>query len=224
MKRCYRILAIVEGHGEQTAVPLLLRRWFKHRRYLNFDTNDLAIRAPGSGALKCPHDAEQDLGIEYYVTLAAADQPDGILVVLDADDDCIKRSAQGRKSLGPELRDRALAVVKHIPIEVVIANREFETWILAAADALEREGAIPSGFRNRAPCNGYESIAGCKSRMRDLLQRKYSESVDQTALTHFLPFSKQMAVRSRSFRKLMKALETLTRAARSRPPPSTRHF
>ena len=49
MKDRFRILAIVEGHGEVRAVPALLRRWFQHRRFRNFETPSLAIRAPGVG-------------------------------------------------------------------------------------------------------------------------------------------------------------------------------
>lgn len=37
MRARYRILAIVEGHGEVRAVPVLLRRWFKHRGFGNFE-------------------------------------------------------------------------------------------------------------------------------------------------------------------------------------------
>ncbi len=215
-RRRYRILAIVEGHGEQTAVPLLLRRWFKHRRFLNFETPDLAIRAPGSGALKCHHDTDDDLGIEYYVELAAAQQPDGILIVLDADDDCILRTKQSRQGLGPELRARARAVVNHIPIEIVVANREFETWFLVASDALQKAGALPPQPSKKQPREGFESLAGCKSRMRDLLGRHYEETIDQPALTNALPLSPGVAARARSYRKLLAALEALTRAARSR--------
>ena len=72
MKDRYRILAIVEGHGEVRAVPALLRRWFQHRRFRNFETPSQAIRAPGAGALKCAHDAVEDLGIESFVEVALA--------------------------------------------------------------------------------------------------------------------------------------------------------
>ncbi len=114
MKR-HRIIPIVEGHGEQVAVPRLLSRWFKFRRFTNFDTPDLAIRAPGASALKCPHDDAEALGIEYYVGLAARQAPAGILVVLDADDECIERTrSKARKGLGPELLERARRIAPHI--------------------------------------------------------------------------------------------------------------
>ena len=218
MSARYRILAIVEGHGDARAVPILLRRWFQHRRYRNFETPDLAIRATGSGALKRPHDTEEDLGIESYVMLAAAERPDGILVVLDADDECIKRRKASRQGLGPELRERARAVAPHIPIEVVIADREYEAWFLAGLAALRRAAKIPSGegAGEGEWLKNIEGLRDCKKPLRSLLGRPYEETTDQADLTGALPFTPGMAMRSPSYGKLMRALDALTRAARAR--------
>jgi hypothetical protein len=215
MKARFRILAIVEGHGEERAVPVLLRRWFRHRRYDNFETRDLAIRASGAGALKCPHDEEEDLGIEAYVAIAAAERPDGILVMLDADDECIERAKTRERGLGPELRDRARAVARDIPVEVVVADREYEAWFLAALPALRRAGKVPRGARLPA-LTRVESIRGCKEALRPLLGRPYEAPIDQPDFTGALPFTPGMAARSRSYGRLMRALDALTRAARSR--------
>jgi hypothetical protein len=214
MRARFRILAIVEGHGEERAVPVLLRRWFRHRRYDNFETRDLAIRASGSGALKCPHDEKEDLGIEAYVAMAAAERPDGILVVIDADDECIARAGASRGGLGPELRVRARAVAPHIPIEVVVADREYEAWFLAALPALRRAGKIPRGARLPTLAH-LERIRDCKKPLRGLLGRPYEEATDQADFTDALPFTAGMAARSRSYGKLMRALDALTRAARA---------
>jgi hypothetical protein len=215
MKARHRIIAIVEGHGEQTAVPELLRRWFKHRRFRNFETPELAIRASGAGALKCPHDAEHELGIEYYVEMAARAQPDGILVMLDADDECIERAKQSsRAKLGPELLERARKVARHIPIEVVVANREYEAWFLAGLSNLRRAGKVPRTGRFRVPPGGIEGIRNCKKPLAELLGRPYEETTDQRDFTQALPFTPAMAGRSRSYRKLLKALDELTQAVR----------
>ncbi|WP_235217012.1 DUF4276 family protein [Archangium violaceum] len=224
MRSRYRILAIVEGHGEQRAVPVLLRRWFQHRRFRDFETPELAIRALGSGALKCPHDADDELGIEYYVEMAAVQKPDGILVMLDSDDECIERArTPSRLGLGPELVQRARTVAPHIPIEVVVANREYEVWFLAALASLRRAARIPRGNRLSTPLKNIETLRDCKKRMAQLLGRPYEPTTDQPDLTELLPFTPSMAHRSRSYRKLLKALEALTRAARqNRRQPSGR--
>jgi hypothetical protein len=226
MRHTFRILAIVEGHGEQTAVPVLLRRWFAHRRFRNFETLDLAIRAAGSGALKRPHNTRDELGIEYYVDLAASQKPDGILVMLDADDECEERSRTRRRGLGPELLARARATAPHIPIEVVVANREYEAWILWAL-TLPRRGTSLAQGPSLAPGTDIESIRDCKKRLSLLLERPYEETIDQLELTEALPFNQAMARRSRSYRKLLEALEALARAARRNrrhpaPRPITR--
>ena len=69
--RRYTIVPIVEGHGEVYAVPVILRRWFQFRRFLNFDMPDLAVRAH-HGSLICAHDPDREQGIECYVARAAA--------------------------------------------------------------------------------------------------------------------------------------------------------
>lgn len=214
MKARYVILAIVEGHGEERAVPALLRRWFKSRRFHNFETPDLAIRAPGSGALKCAHEAEEDLGIESYIEIAAAQRPDGILVLLDADDECFVRKAASRPGLGPELHRRAREVASHIPIEVVVANREYEAWFLAGLTALRQAGKVPVG--QGVPRGSVETLRDCKGSLRGLLGRPYEETTDQPDLTGALPFTPGMCGRSPSYGKLMRALDALARAARLR--------
>jgi hypothetical protein len=82
----YLIAPIVEGHGEVEAVPALLNNWFRFRRFTNFRSLDKAVRAPGAKSLLAPYDRERQLGIEYYVRLAAGSRPDAILVILDADE------------------------------------------------------------------------------------------------------------------------------------------
>ncbi len=123
----YAIVPIVEGHGEVHAVPILLRRWLASRRYHNFEV-DVAgpVRAAGRGALTVTHDAENELGVEHYVEIALLRQPDAVLVLLDADEEC-------PMVLGQDLLQRALTVVpRSYPVGVVVAKREYEAWFLAA--------------------------------------------------------------------------------------------
>ena len=70
----YRIIAIVEGDGEEEAVPIMLRNWFKHRRFHNFETPDLAVRAH-QASLLCRYDQVREHGIEHYLNLAMAVAP-----------------------------------------------------------------------------------------------------------------------------------------------------
>ena len=207
------IVPIVEGHGEVEAVPALLNRWFLHRRYTNFGTPREATRGQ-KGALSAPYDPDRENGIELFIRRAAAKRPDGILVILDADDDC--HAASGRpphEQLGPRLLSRAVAEARHIPIGVVVANREFEAWFLAGFHRLRSR--VP--FHWQADCidpSQSEVPRDCKGRISRRLGQEYSPTVHQKELVRHLGFGSYMTRHSRSFRKLLSVLESMTKDAR----------
>jgi hypothetical protein len=213
----YVIVPIVEGRGEVEAVPILLRNWLKFRRYRTVEV-DLAgpVFAGGKGTIAAAHDSTRRRGVEHYVHLALLRQPDVILVLLDADDDC-------PVTLGGELlaRARTLVPTDH-PIGVVVAKREYEAWFLAAfPSARFRQGLMQQGFRltQQSLPRGMEveAIADCKARIAGLIGlRKYVERRHQPALTRILPFTRGMSRWSRSFRKLLKELHGLLVQARRR--------
>ncbi len=205
-RRTYTIATIVEGHGEVLAVPLLLQRWLKRRRFLNFEIAD-PIRASSVDAITAPHEEERQLGIEHFVELARRiAHPDAILVVLDADDDCPAELAQ-------ELLTRAKSVTT-IPIGVVLANRQYETWFLASLRTLQRAGKIPADAKLPRYAD-IESEQGCKEKLSKLLGRKYNERNDQPEFTRHLLFIKTMKSRSRSYLHLLTTLERLVSEARN---------
>ncbi|MEV0728316.1 DUF4276 family protein [Polymorphospora sp. NPDC050346] len=102
-------------------------------------------------------------------------QSAGVLVLLDADDDC-------PATLGPELVRRANRARPDVTIAAVLANREFEAWFLAAAPSLS--GLRGLGPDLRRPDN-LETIRDCKGWLsaRRTDGRSYKPSVDQAALT-----------------------------------------
>lgn len=213
----YRIVPIVEGHGEVAAAPVLLSRWLQFRRYRNVEV-DVAgsVRAAGQGAIKVAHDGESELGVEYYIEIALRRRPDVILVLLEVDEDC-------PRELGSALLARARAMVPaDYPIGVVVARREYEAWFLAAfAAGGFRQSLAERGFRleRQSLPRGMdvEEVADCKSRIAGLIGlKKYEETVYQPQLTAILPYAPGMTQRSRSFRKLLKELHQLLMQARRR--------
>lgn len=216
-RKPYTIVPIVEGQGERAAVPILIRRWLAFRRFRNFEVEVRGpIRASGKGSLTAAHAAGGDLGVELFVRYALLRIPDAILILLDADKDCPAK-------LGPSLLARARTVVAPgFPIGVVVANREYEAWFLAAfgspsfrrgmagANYTLTQKSIPRGM-------DVEAIPGCKSRVAEWIGiDRYEPTIHQPRLTEHLPFSAAMRRRSRSFRKLLDELERLTAAARAR--------
>ena len=209
------IVPIVEGHGEERAVPCLLRRWLRHRRlHQFFNVSDRAINAKGCGRLKAAYDRDRHLGIEHYIIAALRNQPDAILVVVDADDECINRGHGN--GLGPELLARAKAVASHVPLAVIVANREYEAWFLANINSFRARGL----FFEHAEISGNldpESLRDCKGMITKLIGCRYEETVHQLALTRGLRFSPGAIVRSPSYGKLLRDLERLTLEARRKP-------
>jgi hypothetical protein len=213
----YVVVPIVEGKGEVEAVPILIQRWLAFRRYQNVEVHvDGPVRAPGRGAITVPHNDQDELGIEYYIGHASRRRPDAILVVLDADEDC-------PATLGAELLARARRVVPDgFPISVVVANREYEAWFLAALASLKFRRAINRDesspeIRPLPARVDIEAIADCKKRVAEwILGTRYKETTHQRSLTEILPFTPAVIRRSRSFRKLLKDLDRLLKEARRR--------
>jgi hypothetical protein len=213
----YTIVPIVEGHGEFFAVPVLIRRWLEFRNFRNFEVKiDGPIRASGKGSLTVPYRDGTDLGVESFVLKAVSKSPDAILVMLDADKQC-------PATLGQALLARARSVVANdIPIGIVVANREYEAWFLAAfGSPVFRRRLIAEGYtltRQSIPRGlDVEGVSGCKTRIAEWLGiDNYGPTIHQIQLSRLIPFTRGVLQRSRSFRKLLKELETLTAAARAR--------
>jgi hypothetical protein len=200
------IACIVEGDGEVEALPILIRRIAERmdpslaihvRRPSRFPRSQL-VRAGG---------------VERAVELAARQvgRQGGILVLIDSDDDC-------PAELGPQLLDRARKTRSDLPIGLVLAKREFEGWFLASAESLRRKRGLPA---NLTPPPDPESVRGAKEWITRHMTRgrKYSETIDQPALTAVFDLD-QAAVRSDSFEKCLREITGLIRTLTSSNPSS----
>ena len=209
-----RIVPIVEGHGEERAIPCLMRRWLRYRGFCKFfEVPGLAINAKGCGKLKAPYDRLRHIGIEHYVEAALRNKPDAILIVIDADEECLNRDPSN--GLGPKLVSRAKDVAGTIPLGVVVANREYEAWFLASITSIRAAGLFP----NRINVNGNfnpELPRDCKGIIASLMGCPYEETIHQLKLTERLTFSPKAKYRSPSYGKFQRDLERLTREVRKR--------
>lgn len=141
------IATIVEGHGEVQALPVLLRR--------------LAVQLHPSGYVDAatPHRVPRDTllkpgGLETAMTTLIRQFPhaNGILVLLDADDDCPVEMAN-------DLKIRAQQLRSDITVSVVLPMIEFEAWFLAAASSLAGRYGLPEDLKEPDDC---ESVRGAK--------------------------------------------------------------
>lgn len=190
------IIAIVEGRGEVSAVPVLLRRIAADVSPLTYVRVLTPIRVDRNKVTQ-PNELEN-------AVRAAADKagPDGrILILLDADKDCPAK-------LAPELLRRAIAARGDRHIRVVLPTSEYESWFLASAEALRGRRGIDSALV--AP-DDPESIRDAKGWLaaRTHAIRPYKPARDQAALTHAMNFD--AARRAPSFDKLWRDVCDLLR-------------
>lgn len=200
MNRLPNIAAIVEGDGDVAAVPGLLRRILWERLY-RYD-----IRAANP---KQAHGKPNLLKkFEKFLQYAIIDNCDAILVILDADRECPVNEAR-------TLATRAAALCLAVPVAIVYANSEYETWFIASLSegtgaAIRTRLGIPDTVH--APDN-FESMRGAKAWLNERMpdSRAYKETEDQGPLTHHIDLDLTY-LRSRSFRRLCHAVDELVDA------------
>jgi nucleotidyltransferase/DNA polymerase involved in DNA repair len=196
------ILPVVEGHGEVTAVPLLIRRIVTAYAPDAYAEVGRPIRIKRNALV-------QPNGIENAVELAARQTgaEDGILVLIDADKDC-------PVELATELLARAQHRRPDRSIRVVVAKSEFEAWFLASAHSLAGQRGFPQEL---APPSDPEAVRDAKGWLSDRTPRgrSYKPTVDQAALAQI--FDLEQAQSAGSFRKFIKDVLELARG----PHPSS---
>ena len=192
MSRSFFIAPIVEGHGEVQAVPVLLRRFAAELVPTSQLSLNPALRVKAGSFANDPN------YFRKYIELAArkAKQwPNScVLVVLDCEDDCPRQ-------LGPDLLSRASACRSDVPIIVLLAHREFETWFLAAARSLRGVCGLPADLE--PPVNP-ESLRDAKGWLSANMRQPYNEPDHQPKLTAAFAFEEAMGAKSfaRGFGKL----------------------
>ena len=190
------VIAIVEGHGEVQAVPVLVRA-IAAALGMPVPAVPPPVRVPRGRISKPPGD---DLARGLQLAARRWTPPGGLLLLCDADDDCAA-------SLGPELRRQARAIVPEVRVEVVLAVREYEAWFLGALDSLRGPRDVRADAV--APPDA-EAIRGARERFADCLEpaRSYAETVDQPRFTARMDMGAARA-RCRSFDRCFRAVARL---------------
>lgn len=186
------IMIFVEGEGDSKAAPVLVRR-ILHEWYGIFTWNTKAFKVKNISYMlrKFP-----DI-IRY--TNSRIDTH-AILVLLDSDDTCPIESVCRILS---GVHNGTIFVDK--PLAIVFAVREFEAWFLASAKHIWREN-IPNP----------ESPRDAKGAVRRLLGGEYSPTIHQARLVSQMSLE-EAHENSRSFRRLVSAINKLTANVRLSP-------
>lgn len=200
------IQPIVEGHGEVSAVPELLRRL----AYAG-GIYDIRVLEPIRRKFS---ELTTESNLKKAVQLARRFSTEGIIVIFDSDDFCPKENA-------PRFSRWAKAAARGTPCEVTVAHREYEAWFLASVESL------------RGKCNvrldaSYgtdpEAPRDAKGRLEGLMDPPhYDETRHQIRMTAQFEMAAAYT-KSRSFRHLTTSFGRLLNAeARYAqwPPKST---
>ncbi len=206
------IQPIVEGPGDVTAVPVLLRRILHEHLHLTRWQVANPINAQGCGNLLRPG------GVERFVQRAQMEPGcTAILVLIDGDAANNLPSAQRPANTCPPgfadwLAQRIRRVNPRLPVVIVIARWEYEAWFLASIEAIaaHRRGGMP-GLSPSARYEGDpENYPDPKAWINARLSRgyRYTETRDQVNMTRWIDLQITQQ-RARSFRRLVHAVQQI---------------
>ncbi len=190
------IVSIVEGQSEVKSVPILLRRILAELEIYHIQP----ARPWRVGRCKIVRKGELERVVEQ--SLRRQQNSAGLLVLLDADEDC---PAQ----LGPHLLQRCRKIAP-VPTAVVIAKAEFESWFLGAKESLRGFRGIRSDAT--APENP-EEVSDAKARVSRNMEgkRRYVSTSDQPALAQQMDLD-QARANCPSFEKFYREIQNLVSA------------
>lgn len=189
------IFPIVEGHGEDEAIRVLLGRI-----WLSFGRDDWPallkpLRRPKG---KLVQRQELERAVEFAALRLRPVEADGrvVLLLLDADDDC-------PAELGPSLSAIMRETRPDLATVCVVANVEFETWLAASADSMEELLTVAPDDVPAAP----EALRLGKAWVRrHAVRGQYSPAVDQARFTSRIDVGRCRS-RSPSFDRLCREIE-----------------
>lgn len=190
---------LVEGAGDEQAVPILLRRLLheEHQRY-DWLVDPKHLMKVGSLAKL------RNRLADYIEHLRTKPSCAGAMILLDLEDQFPREEA-------PALAEEIAALQQlPFPIVVVFAYKEYESWFLASLASIAAGSPhFPDGLTYP---NDPEAKRGAKEeldkRMPPLV--KYKEVLHQAEFTKLLSFAD--ARRAPSFRRLERALSELLTA------------
>lgn len=125
-----------------------------------------------------------------------------VLILFDADTECALTQVEA-------FTQRCGILGSEIPIAIVCAVSEYESWFLASLDSLKLEGRtmIPEDANFLGNCEGIQDPKGWINHYLPH-GRKYKETKDQASLTSFVDIA-QAGANSRSFTRLTHAVAEL---------------
>jgi hypothetical protein len=163
------VYPIVEGHGDAESIRILLTRIWTELLHQEYVAVSRPLRVPRS---KITKSAEIRRAVELGRRKLQSERVDRrlVLVLFDADDDLPCKIAPEIRSLLPD---------PGVDVSIVVANLEYETWFVGAAESLGDFIDVPSHVPD-APEAERCRKAWIEQRTKS---GQYSETVDQPRFT-----------------------------------------
>lgn len=188
------VAPIVEGHGERSAVGNLIRRIS-----LEFHGTYVEVAQPfrlDFAKMRKPDELEKAVRLQSARVRGLG----GVLVLRDGDDSDITCPVELAASLVPK------EGLVPVPVEIVIARHEYESWFLAAAESLRSHPSVHDDAR--AP-EAPENKRDAKGQLRAIMNESYKETLHQAKFSSLMDL-RLAAERSRSFRRMVSAIGSLS--------------
>ena len=193
-----KLIPIIEGDGEMKAIPNLLSRILTMKQAYDWGVGR-PIQGKSLGHLR--------KNLSRFLALAELEGAAATIIILDLDDGCPRHEAaslvQEIKAIGGRVN----------PVAVVFAHREYEAWLLASLATIAGQYHIPLDAAFSGEVESLRDVKGWFTRQmcHDGVARRYKETIHQVELTRLMDLDR-VAVQSRSFRRLLKAVDEVVTA------------
>ena len=187
------IQPFVEGRGDDEAIRVLLMKLLNIAGHYSLPINKPIRRNRDEYLDKDKLRKSLEIGLLRPECKA-------ILILFDADDACPKEIAPCIEKWANEFSG-----ARSVPSVVIMANKEYEAWFLAA---IETMSVSPRLRRPPQPFVEPENVRDAKGKFEEFLTDFYSARTDQAKFTAAMDL-KLVYQRSRSFRRLVKAFGIL---------------
>jgi hypothetical protein len=185
------ISLLVEGKGDREAGPQLIRRLLhEHLQEYEIQVESRATATSGKGDLKRWYE-------DHLRLLSGNQRCQGIVVIVDSDHELPCELAR-------ELATRAQGVAS-VPVVVTCPVEEFENWFVCIIESI---------CQDRVGIADCEHVYDAKKILDECLPNGYTSTLDQAGLVWKIDLDLAMG-RSRSFNRLIHAVEELVQAVHS---------
>jgi len=187
------IASVVEGHGEVTGLPVLLRRIASERHGVHVNAPK-PHRVPRANMVRRVDELQKAVRLQANRVRGAG----AVIVLADSDDD-------DPEKLRAQLQATVDGANTSAPAVVSVAVREYEAWFLAGIESLRSHPSVRDDATYEGDC---EAPRNPKQRLETLMTESYGSVRHQVAFNAQLDLD-EVASRSASFRRFLDSVAAM---------------